>query len=87
VATPTLANSSSSLQSSIRGVRPFPPLTQTKSQPRFLVFPCQKAKFNWQIVSLGTSRTISRHKSLSFALRKCTSLNKQRRGGPSHEIN
>jgi len=70
-----------------RIVRPFPPLTYVKSQPEFQVFPTGKAQYPWRIVALGISRPISRHKSLSFALRKCTWLNKQRGEGARNETN
>jgi hypothetical protein len=87
VATSTLANPLNLLQLFTRIVRPFPPLTYAKSQPEFQVFPTGKAEYHWRIVALGTSKTISRHKSLSFALRKCTRLNEQRSEGASNEIN
>jgi len=68
-------------------VRPFAPLTYAKSHPEFQVFPTGEAKYHWRIVARGTSRTISRHKSLTFALRKCARLNEQRSEGARNEIN
>jgi hypothetical protein len=40
-----------------------------------------------KLVALATNQTISRHKSLSYALRKCARLNGQRRQGVSNETN
>ena len=87
MATSTLANSSNSHQLFTHIVRPFASLTYAKSQPEFLVFPTGEAKYHWRIVALGTSRTISRHKILSFALKKCTRLNEQRSKGGRNETN
>lgn len=44
----------------------------------FLVFPSSEAEYHWRITALSTNRTVSRHKSLVFALRKCTRLNERR---------
>jgi hypothetical protein len=81
VATPTLANSPNPHQLFTRIVRPFPPPTYAKSHPEFLVFPTGEAEYPWHIVASASNRTISRHKSLTFALRKCTRLNQQRSEG------
>jgi len=51
-------------------------LRYAKRQPEFRVFPTGSAEYHWRVVALATSRTISRHKSLALALRKCTWLNK-----------
>jgi hypothetical protein len=51
---------------------------QPKPQPEFRVFPTGEAEYHWRIAALATNRTISRHNSLTFALRKCTRLNEQR---------
>ena len=53
----------------------------------FRVFPTGETEYQWRIVALRANTTISRHRSLSFALRKCTRLNKQRSRGVSHAIN
>ena len=44
-------------------------------KPAFRVFPTGGAEYHWRIEALATNQTISRHKSLSFALRKCSRLN------------
>jgi len=87
MAIPTLANSPNPLQLFTHTVRLFPSPNHAKSQPEFLVFSTGQAEHSWRIVALGTGRTISRHKSLSFALKKCTRLNQQRSEGASNEIN
>jgi hypothetical protein len=58
-----------------------------KPQPDFRVFPTGEAEYHWRVVALGTSRTISRHKSLTLAPRKCARLNGERRKGGVNEIN
>jgi hypothetical protein len=58
-----------------------------KPQPDFRVFPTGEKQYCWRIAALATNQTISRHKSLSFALRKCTRLNKQRGEGVRNETN
>jgi hypothetical protein len=75
VASPTLANSLSPLQ------------LFAQRQREFRVFPTGDAEYHWRIVASRTNRTVSRHKSLSFALRKCSRLNKTAPRRASHEIN
>ncbi len=83
----TLANSLKSIQFSAAIVRANARSKHRQLQSEFRVFPIAEGEYHWRIAALETNGTISRHKSLSFALRKCTRLNKQRRGGTSHEIN
>jgi hypothetical protein len=87
VATSTLANRSDPLQLSADRVRPVAPSNHLKPQLEFRVFPTGHAEYHWRIVALTTSEIISRHKSLGFALRKCTSLNKQRVEGAKNATN
>ena len=87
MATSTLANSPNPYQLFAAIVQPFAPRTYQKPQPNFRVFPTGDAEYHWRIVALGTSRTISRHKILSFALKKCTRLNEQRDEGGRNETN
>ena len=87
MATSTLANPLNSHRLLADVARPFAPPTCRKSQPAFRVFPTGKTEYHWRIVALATNQTISRHKSLTFALRKCTRLNKQRGGGAGNETN
>ena len=75
MATPTLANPLSS--------HPRYP----KPQSGFRVFPTGEAEYSWRIAPLASNQTISRHKSLGFALRKCTQLNKQSGKGARHDSN
>jgi hypothetical protein len=65
VATPTLANPLS----------PHP--SYPKPQPEFRVFPTGEAQYSWRIAALASNQIVSQHKSLAYALRKCTRLNKQ----------
>ena len=60
-------------------------LRYAKRQPEFRVFPTGSAEYHWRVVALGSNRTISRHKSLTVALRKCTRLNEQRSEGVRNE--
>ena len=76
MATPTLANSLN-FHSSPTVLRPFVPPGYPKPQPQFFVFPTGKERYPWRIVALATNRTVSRHNSLPFAVRKCTRLNGQ----------
>ena len=46
-------------------------------KPYFSVFATGEAESPWRIAASATDQTISRHKSLSYALRKCTRLNEQ----------
>jgi hypothetical protein len=41
------------------------------------VFPTGEAEYHWRIVALATNQTISLHRSLTYALRKCARLNEQ----------
>jgi len=77
VATSTLTNPSYPHQLFAGIVRAFSPSTYAKLQPEFRVFPTGQAEYHWLSAALATNQTISRHKSLTFALRKCTRLNKQ----------
>jgi hypothetical protein len=85
VATATLANSPNSHQLLADTVRPFAPASHPKLQTEFRVFPTGDAEYHWRIAALANNRTISQHKSLSFALRKCTRLNRQHREGARNE--
>ena len=48
-------------------------------KPDFRVFPTGEAEYSWRIAALATDQTISRHRSLTYALRKCSRLNEQYR--------
>jgi hypothetical protein len=87
VATSTLANSPNPHQLFAKTVRPFAPPSFLKLQPRFRVFPTGEAEYHWLVAALATNRTISRHKSLTFALRKCARLNERRSEGGRNETN
>jgi hypothetical protein len=67
--------------------RAFAPPTYPKPQPEFRVFPTGEAEYHWRIVALSANRIVSRHKSLGFALRKCTRLNEQCGKGARNETN
>ena len=86
MATSTLANPLDAHQLFAEAVPPFAPPTYPKPQPEFRVFPTGEVEYHWRIAALATNQTISRHKSLSFALKKCTRLN-QRREGVRNETN
>lgn len=77
MATPTLANPPIPHPLFASTVRPVASPLSPKSQSDFRVFPTGEAEYSWRIAALATDQTISRHKSLSYALRKCTRLNKQ----------
>ena len=81
----TLANSPNPHPLSAESVRPFVPPRHPKPRPEFRVFPTGKPEYHWRIVAVASNQTISRHKSLTFALRKCTQLNKQRGEGARNE--
>jgi len=87
VALSTLANSPNPYQLFAGLVRPFARPAYPKPQLEFLVFPTGKAECHWRVAASATNRTISRHKSLTFALRKCTGLNEQRSEGAGNENN
>jgi len=77
VAISNLANPSTFLPSPAKRARPFSRALQSKSHPEFRVFPTGEAECPWRIVALTSNQTISHHKSLAYALRKCTRLNRQ----------
>jgi hypothetical protein len=84
MATLTLANPLNAHQLFARTVRPAASLRYPKPQSDFRVFPTGEAEYHWRIAALDTNQTISRHKSLSFALRKCTRLNDRSGEGARH---
>ena len=83
----TLTNPLNAHQLFAETTRPFAPLSYPKSQPDFRVFPTGQAEYHWRIVALTTNQTISRHKSLSFAFRKCTRLNHRSGEGARNDTN
>ena len=83
----TLANSPNPHRLIADIVRPFAPSNHPKPQPEFRVFPTGEAKYPWHIRVLAVNRSVSLHKNLSFALKKCTRLNKQRGKGARNETN
>jgi hypothetical protein len=87
VATPTLANSLNAHPLFARIVRPVASRRYPKPQSTFRVFPTGEAEYRWRIAASATNQTISRHKSLSFALRKCTQLNHRSGEGARHDSN
>jgi hypothetical protein len=87
MATPTLANPRNAHQLLAEATRPLTALSYPKSQLYFRVFPTGQAEYYWCIVASATNQTISRHKSLSFAITKCKRLNDLSREGARHDIN
>jgi hypothetical protein len=87
VATPTLANPLSVHRLFARIVRPVASRRHPKLHPDFRVFPTGQAEYHWRIVALTTNQTISRHKSLSFAVRKCNRLNGRGGEGARNDSN
>jgi hypothetical protein len=87
VAVFTLPNSANPHRFFAPKLRPLPPPNYPNPQREFLVFPTGKSEYHWRIVALATNRTMSRHQSPSFALRKCLRLNQQRRAGATNETN
>ena len=87
MATPTLANPLNPHPLFARIVRPVVSRRYPKSQSDFRVFPTGEAEYHWRIAALATNKTISRHKNLSFALRKCTRLNDRSGEGARHDSN
>jgi hypothetical protein len=81
VATSTLANSRNRHQLFADIVRPLASRIYANRQPQFRVFPTGQAEYHWCIVALAGDRTISRHNSLAFAIKKCKSLNGRRQQG------
>jgi len=86
VATPTLAKSPNSHQLFAAIVQRFA-LRHRKARSTFRVFPTGRAEYPWRIAEFATEQTVSCHKSLSFALNKCTRLNRSRGKGANHESN
>jgi len=86
VATPTLAKSPNSHQLFAAIVQRFAP-RHRKARSTFRVFPTGTAEYPWRIAELATEQTVSCHKSLSFALKKCTQLNQWRGKGATNETN
>ncbi len=87
MATPTLANPLSAHQLFARIVRPVASRRYLKLHPDFRIFPTGEAEYHWRIVALNTNQTISRHKSLSFAVRKCSRLNNRSGEGARNDTN
>lgn len=87
MATPTLANPLNAHPLFARIVRPVASRRCPKPQSDLRVFPTGEAEYHWRIAVFATNRTISRHKSLSFALRKCTRLNHRPGEGARHASN
>ena len=86
MATPTLANSPNP-HPWLVDVRPFGPPSYMKPEPEFRVFPTGEAEYYWRIAALANNGTISRHKSLTYALKRCTRLNQRRGKGARNETN
>jgi hypothetical protein len=57
----------------------FAPPDRPKTHPDFRVFSTGQSEYRWCIVALATNQTVSQHKSLPYALRKCTRLNEPRK--------
>ena len=87
MATSTVANPLNAHQSFARIVGPVASRRYPKLHPDFRVFPTGEAEYHWRIVALTTNQTISRHKSLSFAVRKCTRLNHGSGEGARNDTN
>ena len=87
MATPTLANSPHSYQLLAESPRPGAATTGPKPQTEFLVLPTGDGVYPWCIGTLAASRIISHHKSLTFALRKCTRLNALSGEGAGNDAN
>ena len=87
MAASTVANPPDAHRSPRNLARPFAPPSSPKAQSELRVFPTEESEYHWRIVALPSNQTLSRHKSLAFALRKCTRLNQQRSKGARHETN
>ena len=83
MAKPTLANSRKRPQLFAEIVWSFAPNSQ-KPQSEFRVFPSGESLYPWRIAASAANQIVSRHKSLSFALKKYIWLNGQREEG-SHK--
>ncbi|HZP63825.1 MAG TPA: hypothetical protein VFB28_10460 [Terriglobales bacterium] len=77
MAVSTLANPSNSHQPLRTRARTSSPAFHLPSTPKFRVLATGEADYHWRIVALATNHTVSHHKSLTYALRKCTRLNRQ----------
>jgi hypothetical protein len=84
VATSTLANSPNPHQLFAAIARAAAP-SHRKPRATFRVFPTGTTKYPWRLEELGIEQTVSCHKSLTFALKKCTRLNQSRRKGATNE--
>lgn len=74
MATPTVANSQRHPELFAEGGRSLAePICPGAHQ--FHVYPTGEAEYHWRIAAFASNVTISRHKSLKFALKKCTWLN------------
>lgn len=87
MATPTLANHFNADHLFATVVRPIAPPTCQKPQPDFRVFPTGESEYSWRITAVATNHTISRHKSLRFAIRKCSRLNNEKGKGVRNGTN
>jgi hypothetical protein len=52
------------------------PVVPPRPKLEFMVFPTRTDTYVWKIVGIETNRTISRHKNLREALRRCAQLNR-----------
>jgi hypothetical protein len=82
VATSTLANFPNSHQLFAQTVRHSALSSFPKLQSDFLVFPTGNADHPWRIAALVTNETVSRHKSLIRAIKKCPRLNERCHNAP-----
>lgn len=74
----TLANSRYSQQIFAEVARPLGPQNSPICQLKFAVFATGVSEHPWRVADPTNNQTISRHKILRHALRKCTRLNKCR---------
>lgn len=86
MATSTLAKSPNSHQLLAVTAGPFA-RRYRKARSTFRVFPTGAAGYPWRIAELVAEQTVSCHKSLSFALKKCARLNQSRAKGATDETN
>ena len=84
MATPTLPNRPRSHCLITAAVRVVGPSNRPTSKPSFRVFPTGEAEHHWRIAASATNQTISLHKSLSFALKKCNRPNSRTGKGAKH---
>jgi hypothetical protein len=78
VAASTVTNPTNTHRLFANATRALAPADRPKAHSDFRVFPTGESEYSWCIVALATNRTVSHHKSLAYALRKCTRLNEQR---------